>query len=69
MNRVVHPLHLFKVRLYKSRHVPGMWVACYCTDLQTPAADGCRQTPIKYLRPAYGTTPGLAYHNLTRSQA
>lgn len=69
MKRVVHPLSLFKVRLYKSRHVPGMWVACYCMDLQTPAADGCRQTPIKYLRPAYGNTPGLAYHNLTRSQA
>ena len=60
-----HPLSLFKVRLYKSQVYTGMWAACYCRDLQTPAADGCRQAPIKYLRPAYGTTPGRAYRNLT----
>ena len=53
----------FKVRLYKSRHVPGMWVACYVTDC-APAPDGCRQRPVPYLKGAYGRTPRSAYSNL-----
>lgn len=68
MKHIVNPLSLFKVRLYKYRHVPGMWVACYCMD-SPRAADGCCQAPVRYLRPAYGSTPEMAYHNLTRSQA
>lgn len=65
---MMHPCTLFKVRLYKSKLRSGKWVAVWVEDT-APAKDGCRQTPIKYLRPAYGTTPGMAYLNLTRSQA